>query len=688
MKGWGKREIPEKTSRPTASSGPVATCENPVTRPGIEPRFALVGGERANRSATELLMCGNVPFPRAKPPHHMLTSLTSATYCALFIIWVLVQEGFDEMTGDVYTNTMPTCHVLVHTITNTWKSKIRRSHNPRQQWRCGEEGRIVQAWSRPSSWITSALAPPDAAPTSADSLIGDHSSLAERPTSDKHQVTNLSRGWEEGGVGRINVRGLPVSSSSAPTSLSPGRSLSPAGRRTRPRAGVNLVDSSPLTCAHNSMYADHAKKTERKIRTANQKPCSVSTSRRDRRTCEPGFTRSLPERHTSSGAAVVKWSDYSSPNQANRVRFPAGSLPEFLHVGILPDDGAARRVFSGLSRFPSPLHTGALPCSPRFTLIGSHDLDVKSRLNVITPPLSAGLPAAVWKVTMALIDDRRFNSLLVSDAILLERTAGVFGINDCFASLYSMILWRSGPGFDDRSTIHKPELQLMFTNRIVHRTQVLTWTLIVNVQLWSYIHILCNMPIPGKDIHGAAVAGRLPRSPPTKANRVQSPAGSPDFQVGIVPGDAVGRRVFSRGSHLPHPPPPALHSGAAPYSLSITLIGSQDLLDACFREYNAAAEARWKGTASVSGQLSDLHRVRGDVHKTPVETVHAEYTIVIHVDLEQDFQKCSVYREQPVRRYNRGLDMRVDQSRWLRATNLRVPTLSCFFANTSGNDVD
>ncbi|KAJ8872284.1 hypothetical protein PR048_025886 [Dryococelus australis] len=46
MKGWGERGIPEKTRPPTASSGTIPTCENPVTR------FALVGGERANRSAS------------------------------------------------------------------------------------------------------------------------------------------------------------------------------------------------------------------------------------------------------------------------------------------------------------------------------------------------------------------------------------------------------------------------------------------------------------------------------------------------------------------------------------------------------------------------------------------------------------------------------------------------------------
>ncbi|KAJ8877658.1 hypothetical protein PR048_022113 [Dryococelus australis] len=36
-KGRGKWETPEKTCRPSASSGKIPTCKNPVTRPGIEP---------------------------------------------------------------------------------------------------------------------------------------------------------------------------------------------------------------------------------------------------------------------------------------------------------------------------------------------------------------------------------------------------------------------------------------------------------------------------------------------------------------------------------------------------------------------------------------------------------------------------------------------------------------------------
>ncbi|KAJ8894764.1 hypothetical protein PR048_000071 [Dryococelus australis] len=50
--GRGKRENPEKTHRPMASSGTIPTYENPVTRPGIEPGSPWWGGERANRAAT------------------------------------------------------------------------------------------------------------------------------------------------------------------------------------------------------------------------------------------------------------------------------------------------------------------------------------------------------------------------------------------------------------------------------------------------------------------------------------------------------------------------------------------------------------------------------------------------------------------------------------------------------------
>ncbi|KAJ8889477.1 hypothetical protein PR048_008976 [Dryococelus australis] len=71
------------------------------------------------------------------------------------------------------------------------------------------------------------------------------------------------------------------------------------------------------------------------------------------------------------GAAVTALASH----QASWVRIPAGSLPEFSHVGIVPND-AAGWVFSGISHFPPPLHSGAAPYSSRFILIGSQDPDV------------------------------------------------------------------------------------------------------------------------------------------------------------------------------------------------------------------------------------------------------------------------------------------------------------------------
>ncbi|KAJ8882837.1 hypothetical protein PR048_014651 [Dryococelus australis] len=48
--GRGKQEIPEKTRRPKASSGPISTCENPGSNPaGNRARFASGEvGRRAN----------------------------------------------------------------------------------------------------------------------------------------------------------------------------------------------------------------------------------------------------------------------------------------------------------------------------------------------------------------------------------------------------------------------------------------------------------------------------------------------------------------------------------------------------------------------------------------------------------------------------------------------------------------
>ncbi|KAJ8869858.1 hypothetical protein PR048_028867 [Dryococelus australis] len=58
--------------------------------------------------------------------------------------------------------------------------------------------------------------------------------------------------------------------------------------------------------------------------------------------------------------------------------------PLILALGIVPDDATGQRVFSWISRLPPPFHSDDAPYSPRFTLIGSQDLDVKRRPNAFT----------------------------------------------------------------------------------------------------------------------------------------------------------------------------------------------------------------------------------------------------------------------------------------------------------------
>ncbi|KAJ8883028.1 hypothetical protein PR048_014867 [Dryococelus australis] len=89
----------------------------------------------------------------------------------------------------------------------------------------------------------------------------------------------------------------------------------------------------------------------------------------------------------SSGIAVVWWLDYSPPTQANQVLFPAGS-----HGGIVPEDAAGRRVFSGdLSPSPPPhYHFGAAPYSPRFQCFARRgDKRVDAHVSIVpsTPTL-------------------------------------------------------------------------------------------------------------------------------------------------------------------------------------------------------------------------------------------------------------------------------------------------------------
>ncbi|KAJ8874227.1 hypothetical protein PR048_025069 [Dryococelus australis] len=69
------------------------------------------------------------------------------------------------------------------------------------------------------------------------------------------------------------------------------------------------------------------------------------------------------------------------------IRFPGGVASGFSHVGIVSDDATGSLFFSRISRFSCPRHSGTTLYSPRFALIGSQDLDAKSRPSVFTNSL-------------------------------------------------------------------------------------------------------------------------------------------------------------------------------------------------------------------------------------------------------------------------------------------------------------
>ncbi|KAJ8870835.1 hypothetical protein PR048_027134 [Dryococelus australis] len=63
---------------------------------------------------------------------------------------------------------------------------------------------------------------------------------------------------------------------------------------------------------------------------------------------------------------------------------PSAIVPRFLSVRIVQDDATGRWVFSGISSFPPPVHSGASPYSLESPSSPSQDLVVKSRPNLFT----------------------------------------------------------------------------------------------------------------------------------------------------------------------------------------------------------------------------------------------------------------------------------------------------------------
>ncbi|KAJ8880497.1 hypothetical protein PR048_016967 [Dryococelus australis] len=225
---------------------------------------------------------------------------------------------------------------------------------------------------------------------------------------------------------------------------------------------------------------------------------------------------------------AVRWCssrDYSPPIRANQVQFRTCLLgcghqdvvtrtwsPGRDHQDIrmwetrrtMPLVG---EFLPGDLPFPSPFHSGAAPYSPLFTVIGSKNLDVKSRPDLFTHSLAVGSAGAGEAEDPR--EDPPTNGIVWHDSHM-RRSAG------------------TRPGIEPGSSWWE-------ASRLTVQP---LWPLLITYANATLRHY----------------------SPPSQANRVRFPGGyAPGFShVGIVPDYVAGRRVFYGTSHFPRLCIPAL----------------------------------------------------------------------------------------------------------------------------------
>ncbi|KAJ8870476.1 hypothetical protein PR048_029498 [Dryococelus australis] len=263
-------------------------------------------------------------------------------------------------------------------------------------------------------------------------------------------------------------------------------------------------------------------------------------------------------------------------NRAGRCRWSAG------FIGDLP--------------FPRAGHSGAAPFSPRFTPIGSQDLDGVSRPNHLT--LSRALTGVV---------NQKRGASCRRDGLRPETASSRFTSNatELIFKAFVRVETESKKqrnSFIARLTPKQQQISLAthswkFTSQwrmLTSGNDVYSWRLFSSLSFCPWFtheplkmivlqltlrHVCNGVPrsLFGSGRNMSTVISHLPHprgpcgmlvrrlSPPAPLGEPGSiPGGvAPGFSyAGIVPYDAAGRRVFSGPSRFPQP----FHSGAAPYS--------------------------------------------------------------------------------------------------------------------------
>ncbi|KAJ8865794.1 hypothetical protein PR048_033316 [Dryococelus australis] len=301
MSGRVKREIPEKAHRPTASSGTIPTFESPVTRPGIEPGSPWWEASR---------LTSQPPLPLSVSNNHLhLASSIFSCHCDTSLPSSL--SGVRLLPG--VSSEQPARSQQIK-----YKPPLRLDLPPSRP----HSGPVAVAGFFAGGAILDLLASCSSAPSAdePETLTRFDGGLGSAPISQKLAPRRKKR----------NVSPAVVVNMCSPEWVNEGRetlrflTTAPA---TAPRAGSLLRGMPSQLLGDGSSILDVSNRPFH--RTQITVWCSIEQEATD-------VTQSV----IFIGAAV------------NRVQFPAGPPSGFRHVGIVLDDAAGRRVFSGISSFP------------------------------------------------------------------------------------------------------------------------------------------------------------------------------------------------------------------------------------------------------------------------------------------------------------------------------------------------
>ncbi|KAJ8876123.1 hypothetical protein PR048_024032 [Dryococelus australis] len=269
-----------------------------------------------------------------------------------------------------------------------------------------------------------------------------------------------------------------------------------------------------------------------------------------------------------------------------------GRVTGLSQVGILPDDAVGRRVFSGISRFPHPfipglrrvrsvllfvdekvVAAGGRDALPRFKVIAETYLPSPSCcVRSLESPLqtnaaSSGRAPPLWPRRA-----RPGPAVCPSRSLSTLPTRYILPLPLAFRSpVVAPPRERLAPSVTDISPAVEKRTRRTMKAECEGEPDGLPFP----SPFRSAKVTLSPYSVFTHKRRGAAVAERLARSPPTIANRVQSPAGLPDFRTWESCRTMPLVGGFSRGS----PVSPTLSFRRCSILTSIILIGSQDHAD-------------------------------------------------------------------------------------------------------------